>query len=156
MLGDGCSYTHDVRQHSHGITEIAAFVFRACDDPELARAICIAMRDNAGDNFVSDLEFSDLAALIMTRHPLIVYEEIVEKSANEHLIQRFFGELADDDDDKMLEPENGVATLLEWAAHDPQARALKVAHVVRYMAKAGDRGELRWSALAPALHDNGA
>src|SRR3546814_17206293 len=89
----------------------------------------------------------------MLRHTLIVYEEIVEKSANEHLIQRFFGELADDDDDKMLEPENGVATLLEWAAHDPQARALKVAHVVRYMVKDGDSGELRWSALALALID---
>src|SRR3546814_16374947 len=53
----------------------------------------------------------------------------------------------------MLEPENGVATLLEWAAHDPQARALKVAHVVRYMVKAGASGELRWSALALALID---
>src|SRR3546814_15596267 len=99
MLGDARIYTHDFRQQDHGITEIAAVVFRAGDDPELARAICIAMRDNAGDNYVSDREFSDLAALIMTRHPLIVYEEIVEKSANEHLIQRFFGELADDDDD---------------------------------------------------------
>src|SRR3546814_14957601 len=89
----------------------------------------------------------------MLRHTLIVYEEIVEKSANEHLIQRFFGELADDDEDKMLEPANGVATLLEWAAHDPQARARKVAHVVRYMVKDGDSGELRWSALALALID---
>src|SRR3546814_15915044 len=53
----------------------------------------------------------------------------------------------------MLEPENGVATLLEWAAHDPQARALKAAHVVRYMVKDGDSGELRWSALALALID---
>src|SRR3546814_5515660 len=63
MLGDARIYTHDFRQQDHGITEIAAVVFRAGDDPELARAICIAMRDNAGDNYVSDREFSDLAAL---------------------------------------------------------------------------------------------
>ncbi|HUE79128.1 MAG TPA: hypothetical protein VMN38_05810 [Sphingomicrobium sp.] len=154
MLRDARIYTHDFRQQDHGITEIAEVVFRAGDDADLGRAICIAMRDNAGDNYVSDREFCDLATLIMTRYPLIVYDEIVEKSANEHLIGRFFGELADDDDEKMLEPEAGVATLLEWVAQDPQARALKVAHVVRYFVKDGENGELRWSALALALIDS--
>jgi hypothetical protein len=34
---------------------------------------------------------------------------------------------------------------------DAQARALKVAHLVRYTVKDEDSGELRWSALALAL-----
>jgi hypothetical protein len=80
MLCDPRIYTHDFRQQDHGITEIAEIVLRAGEDPDLARAICTAMRDNAGDNYVSDREFSGLAALIMERYPLIVYEEIVEES----------------------------------------------------------------------------
>jgi hypothetical protein len=151
MLCDPRIYTHDFRQQDHGITEIAKIVFGAGEDPDLARAICTAMRDNAGDNYVSDREFSGLAALIMERYPLIVYEEIIEKSSNEHLLERFFGELADDDEDKVLEPEEGVATLLDWVAQHPQARALKVAHLVRYMVKDEASGELRWSAVALAL-----
>ncbi|TGQ04886.1 MULTISPECIES: hypothetical protein [unclassified Mesorhizobium] len=153
MLDDARIYTHEFRQHDHDITEIAKVVFMAGDNSELARAICVAMRENAGNNYVSDREFRELAALIMTRYPLIVYEEIVEKSANMHLIERFFGELADDDDDKMPESETSLETLLEWVAQDPQARALKVGHVVRYTVKDGDSGELRWSALALALID---
>lgn len=151
MLCDPRIYTHDFRQQDHGITEIAKIVFGAGEDTDLARAICTAMRDNAGDNYVSDREFSGLAALIMERYPLIVYEEIIEKSSNEHLLERFFGELADDDEDKVLEPEEGVATLLDWVAQHPQARALKVAHLVRYMVKDEASGELRWSAVALAL-----
>ncbi len=151
MLCDPRLYTRDFRQQDHGINEIAEIVFRAGKDPALARAICIAMRDNAGDNYVSDREFSGVAALIMERYPQIVYEEIVEKSTNEHLLERFFGELADDDEDKVVEPEKGVATLLDWVAQDAQARALKVAHLVRYMVKDEASGALRWSALALAL-----
>lgn len=151
VLCDPRIYTQDFRQQDHGITEIAEIVFRAGEDPALARAICIAMRNNAGDNYVSHREFSGVAALIMERYPLIVYEEIVGKSANEHLLKRFLGELADDDEDKVLEPEKGVAALLDWVAQDAQARALKVAHLVRYMVKDEASGELRWSALALAL-----
>ena len=151
MLRDARVYTHDFRQQDHGIAEIAEVVLGDEDSSELARAICVAMRDNAGENYVSDNEFRELAVLIMKRYPLIVYEEIVEKSANEHLIERFFGELADDDDEKTLEPEAGVATLLEWVANDAQSRALKVAHVVRYMVKDGETEQLRWSGLALAL-----
>jgi hypothetical protein len=151
MLRDRRLYTHDFRKQDHGVTEIAMIVFRAGEDPALARAICIAMRDNAGDNYVSDREFSGVAALIMEHYPLIVYEEIVEKSTNEHLLERFFGELADDDEDKVIEPEKGVAILLDWVAQDAQARVLKVANLVRYMVKDEASGELRWSALALAL-----
>ncbi|MEI9412007.1 hypothetical protein [Mesorhizobium salmacidum] len=151
MLGDARIYTHEFRQQDHDIAGIAKVVFSAGDNPVLARTICIAMRGHAGNNYISDRDFRELATLIMAQYPLTVCEEIVEKSANEHLIQRFFGKLADQDDDEMLEPGAGVETLLEWVAQDPQARALKVAHVVRYMVKDDVSGALRWSAVALAL-----
>jgi hypothetical protein len=88
MLRDTRIYTHDSRQQNHGITKIAEVVFGACSDPELARSIWIAMRDNVRNNYVSDREFSALAALIREWYPLIVYEEIIDKSTNEHLIER--------------------------------------------------------------------
>ncbi|RWN09481.1 MAG: hypothetical protein EOR94_29750 [Mesorhizobium sp.] len=151
MLSDARIYAHEFRQQDHDITGIAKVVFSAGDNSVLARTICIAMRENAGNNYVSHRDCRELAMLIMAQYPLIVCEEIVEKSANEHLIQRFFGKLADQDDNEMLEPEVGVETLLEWVAQDPQARALKVAHVVRYMVQDDVSGALRWSAVALAL-----
>jgi hypothetical protein len=152
MLRDPRIYTHDLRREDHGVAEIAQAVFGARKDPDLARAICVAMRENVGNAYVSSRDFSGLAALIRQRYPLIVYKEIVEKSTSDELIERFFGDLADQDDDKANEPEEGVADLLKWVQQNPQARALKVAHVVRYTVKGAD-DQLRWSAVALALVD---
>jgi hypothetical protein len=150
MLGDSRIYSHDLKQQDHGISEIAEVVFAAGDGADIARSICVAMRENAGNNYVSDREFGSLAAIIMQRHPRVVLDEIVEKSSNDYLIERFFGDLADDDDN-LVEPETGVTTILEWVAEAPQSRAVKIAHVVRYAVKDESTGVLRWSALALAL-----
>lgn len=154
MLGDARIYTHNFAQQDHGITEIAKVVMTSSDDGELARTICIEMRNNAGNDYASDREFRDLAVLITKRFPRIVYEEIVERSTNDRLIKRFFGEVTDDDDDdKGVEPEAHITMLLEWVAQDPQPRSLKMARVVRYIIKDPKSKELRWSTLALALID---
>ena len=111
------------------------------------------MRDCVGENYDRGQGFSDLAALIMARYPLIVFEEIVEKSADKDLIHLFFREIANDDDEKVGEPKIDVAKLLEWVKQDPQARALKIAHVVSYAVRDGSDEQLRWSAIAQFLID---
>lgn len=151
ILGDERIYAQDFRRQDHDIAEIAKIVFVARKDSGLARTICIAMRENATNGYVSSHDFRDLAQFLMGTYPSVVYEEIVEKSTNKSLIERFFGELADDDDDKMLEPEADFSTLLQWVTEDPQPRALKVAQAVRYITKDSQSGQLRWSALALAL-----
>lgn len=151
VLADPRIYASTHRKKDHEVGEIGGHVLGTLGGADTARAICIAMREASEIGYASDTEYADLAKLIMKLYPAIVFEEIIGKSDNDHLVERFLGPLADQDDDHAAEPEGDVQALLDWIAEDPQPRAERVAHVVRYTVKDAVTGELLWSALALSI-----
>jgi hypothetical protein len=148
VLADSRVYGLDDRHNDHGLVEIAEAVFAVGNAEPVARAICVAMRERAGNDYVSDQEFGELARLVMRRFPRVVLEEIVGKSSNDYLIERFFGDHSDDDDTGQTEAEIAQDAVLAWVAEDPQGRAVKVAHVVRYAVTDGQSKMKAWSPIA--------
>lgn len=151
VLADSRVYGLDDRHNDHGLVEIAEAVFAEGDAEPVARAICVAKRERAGNDYVSDHEFGELARLVMRRFPRIVLEEIVGNSNNEYLIERFFGDRSDDDETGQTEAEIAQDAVLAWVAEDPEVRAVKVAHVVRYAVNDGQTDMKAWSPIALAI-----
>lgn len=151
MITDPRLYAAEHHQHDHALAGIAGVVLKYPDAEPIARRICAAMRASAGEHYVSPYNFCDIAKCVMTRFPGVVLEEIAEQSDNDYLIERFFGELAKDDDDSSADPETGAEAILAWVAVAPEARAARMANVIRYAVKDEASGTLRWSVLAERL-----
>lgn len=151
VLADSRVYGLDDRHNDHGLVEIAEAVFAAGGAEPVARAICVATRERAGNDYFSDHEFGELARLVMRRFPRVVLEEIVGKSSNDYLIECYLGDRSDDDDTGQTEAEIAQEAVLAWVAEDPQARAVKIAHVVRYTVNDSQTDMKAWSPIALAI-----
>jgi len=117
------------------------------------------MREASGEHYVSSSDYGELAALLMKRHPTVIFEEIAEKPKSSGLLARFLGPLASNDNDSDDDPEEGIDAWLEWVAVAPQERATRLAGVVRtrlagvvrYAVNEKETGKMRWSKIALKL-----
>lgn len=104
IRGRGRIYATTRRKKDHEVGEIGGHVLGT---PGGADTAC-EIHEAAEIGYASDTEYADLAKLIMKLHPAIAFEEIIGKSENDNLVERFLGPLADQDDDHAAEPEEGM------------------------------------------------
>lgn len=150
-LTDPRAFKSEDNQSDHEVGEIGKAVLADNDDPELTRRIVLAMREASGEHYVSSSDYGELAALLTTRHPKVVFEEIAENPKSNGLLARFLGPLASNDSDSEDDPEEGIDAAMEWVAVAPQERATRLAGVVRYAVNDKETGKLRWSKIALKL-----
>jgi hypothetical protein len=146
------TYMEYVSQHDLGIVEIAELVLRAPDAQVTAAAICLALHSSERANRHAYRDFDGLNRLLMKQFPRIVLDRVVANEEDEHIVGRFFGGWARNDDDlSQRAVELDDREILEWMREDPQDRAIRLAPHVPYYDMDEASGELRWSGLASGL-----
>lgn len=152
FVADPRTFDEDHVRQDHAIASITKVALSGDDSEETARAICRAMLGQRLANNAGYREFDEVYALVMERHPRVVFEEIVGQPVGDSVIARFFGGHARNDDDVNQAKIRVDATVaMEWVAADPGPRSIRLAHFVPYTVD--EDGALAWSPIARALID---
>ncbi|MDB5582320.1 MAG: hypothetical protein JWR80_7496 [Bradyrhizobium sp.] len=153
LVADPRTFEAEHASEEHGIAVIAAMTLEGEQGHDVAVAICQAIRAGDRSNRRNMREFDKVCALVTTRYPRVVLDEILlHDGLGDSVVGRFFGSHARDRD----VPPEGIAQIdhriaLDWVAEDPDARAPRLATFIPYSMADSDAGGLIWTPLARAL-----
>ena len=145
-------YSDDFARQDHGIDVIAKVALRGDGAEEAARRACRGMVSAAKDKPYSYPDVGPISPTLMRLHPRVVFDEIVAKSDNDHLIEGFFGGWRRNNEDfEPNEVEIDTKVMFDWVREDPAERAVKLANFIPYTTKHADGSSLDWSSMALEL-----
>ncbi|WP_033924986.1 hypothetical protein [Sphingomonas sp. 35-24ZXX] len=145
-------YSDDFARQDHGIDVIAKVALRGDGAGAAARRVCRAMVTAAKAKPYSYPDVGPISSTLMRLHPLVVLDEIVAKSDNDHLIGGFFGGLRRNDEDfEANEFKIDTKVMCDWVREDPAERSVKLANFIPYTIQHSDGSSLDWSPMALEL-----
>lgn len=151
FVTDPRSYRSDHVRADHDLATLVKLAIEADESGDVARGICRALV-NSSSNRASYRDYDQVCALLMKTHPRVVLEEIAGPGdARDHLVSRFFGGLAINDDDLQQRITVDEKVVADWAREDAHNRAIRLAHVVPYTRRDEETGLLTWAPLALEL-----
>ncbi len=152
FVTDPRAFRAEHQRADHGLGTLTRLAMEADESGEVACGICRALASGSLTNRASYRHYDEVCASLRSANLRVVMEEIVGPGeVHNHLVSRFFGGIALNDDDTQQRVEFDEKVVTDWAREDAQNRAVRLAHILPYTRRDEATGLLTWSPLALEL-----